>query len=80
MVQLLHPQKQISVTTKNGECNINLTIDLNINLNQTVTDLIKQETKRAYESEEDDDKVDFAIPDFEGSEMKLDFGKKEEAK
>ena len=79
MVQLLHPQKTVNIVTKEGECKINLTIDLNINLNQQVTDLIRQEVKKGYEPQEEE-KVDFAIPDFEGSGTKLDFGKKEEAR
>ncbi len=76
MVQLLQPQ-QVKLVTKDGECKISLTIDLNINLNQN-EGLVKQGMK--HENEPDDDEVSFVIPDFEGSGANLDFGKQEEAR
>jgi len=76
MVQLLQPQ-QVKIVTKDGECKISLTIDLNINLNQ-IEGLVKQGIKKEYEPD-DEDKVNFVIPDF-GSGAKVDFGKQEEAK
>lgn len=75
MAQLIKPG-DVKVVIKDGQLNINLQIDLNINLNQSgnvvvdgsvaATDKVKQQSK-----EEDNA---WLIPDFKPSE-KIKFGK-----
>jgi hypothetical protein len=64
----------IQSTTKDGECKINICLDLNININsgevvvnaQNITPLKKQEEKKKEDV--------YMIPDF-GSSQIIDFGK-----
>lgn len=68
MGDLIRPK--IQVVTKDGECSVNITIDLNINLNNA-------EINKKPETEEEDDKTIWAIPTFSSNE-KVKFGKKKE--
>jgi len=60
MVDLIKPR--VSVTTKEGECQIHITLDLNININGEA----KLENKESAE---------WVIPNFNSGE-KVSFGKK----
>jgi len=68
----------VTVATKNGECNINITLDLNINLTTAGLELTsgKSNGVNSIREDENEDKVDWAIPDFSPS-SKLQFGKGE---
>tara|TARA_Y100000034_G_scaffold3535_1_gene4273 strand:- start:3564 stop:3806 length:243 start_codon:yes stop_codon:yes gene_type:complete len=77
MVALRKPH-DVKVMTKDGECKLHITLDLNINL---TTDKIEvsvagaQATPGAKAAETDED-VHWAIPNFEEDESeKIDFGK-----
>ena len=75
MVDLIRPTK-VHVITKEGECQLNITIDLNINLNTGTVDIQSSKANKIVEKE-DDDKAVWAIPTFE-SKDKVKFGKKKE--
>ena len=60
------------VETKNGECKVHITLELNINLNGNVATV--ESVKNLTPVKED--KVEWVIPEFD-SRIKLDFGKKE---
>jgi hypothetical protein len=63
------------VETQKGECNIHITLDLNINLAGGVVGIesVKATPKKIEKEEED---VKWAIPEFD-SGIKVNFGKKE---
>jgi hypothetical protein len=73
MVQKISPARIVTVT-KDGECHLTITLELNINVNGAgnVSASVKSEDKFI---QEDEDKIDFMIPDFL-SGAKIDFGKK----
>lgn len=77
MVNLIKPY-QTKIITKNGECQISITLDLNINLNSDglVLGVSAADAKVKKKQQEEDDTVNWAIPDF-GSGDKIKFGKKE---
>ncbi len=78
MVNLIKPY-QTKIVTKNGECQVSITLDLNINLNSDglVLGVSAKDAKAKKKQQEEDDTVnwDAAIPDF-SSGGKIDFGKK----
>lgn len=67
MVELIRPQ--MKVVTKDGECQIHITLDLNININGTNVKV--EENKKLVEQDE----TEWAIPTFDSGE-KVKFGKK----
>ena len=70
MGQLLKPQ-QVKVITKDGECQVSISLELTINLN---TDgLVVSQAKERHGIKDD---TQWAIPDFTPS-AKINFGKKE---
>ena len=69
MGNLLKPQN-VKIITKEGECVVAISLDLNINLNGNNVEVVeakKQEVEPSFE---------WAIPEFK-SEEKIKFGKKE---
>lgn len=76
MVQLIKPS-EVKVVTKDGECKISLTIDLNINLNTAGVSVGAQVSKldSPQQQEKEKEKTHWEIPDF-GAMPKLNFGKK----
>lgn len=80
MAQRITPTKVVTVT-KDGECHLVITLELNINLNsvsgdgQTVSASIKSHDRADIE----DDNVEFTIPDFSSlNSGKLVFGKNDD--
>lgn len=76
MGDLIRPSR-IHVISKEGEVQLNITIDLNINLN---TGNIDSKISKPVESEvekENDEKTIWAIPNFKSTD-KVKFGKKKE--
>lgn len=69
----------VKVITKEGEIQVSLTLDLNININADGLATIKKESSLNSEVSTTfkarEDKVEWAIPDFEDA-PKIDFGKK----
>lgn len=68
----------VKVVTKEGEIQVSLTLDLNININTDGLATVKEsslnsEVPTNFKAKED--KVEWAIPDFEDA-PKIDFGKK----
>lgn len=75
MASLIKPGK-VEVLSKDGEVKVSLSIDLNLNLNGEISNMhLSADGKSKVLKEED--KVEWAIPDFECGN-KLEFGKKEE--
>ena len=75
MVHLIKPQTQ--VTTKQGEATIQITLDLNINLNSDgITTSVNEAS--AKQVEEKEEKPNWAIGDFSPPKKKIKFGKKVE--
>jgi hypothetical protein len=76
MVQLL---KAAKVVTKQGECDINIKLDLNISLNTDDLKIaVQAEQTKAKAQEDEIDEFEWAIPDFENSDFEesgMDFGK-----
>lgn len=70
MGELIKPSR-VSIITKEGEYQLHIIVDLNINLN--TGDLKADKPNR---EQEDDDKTIWAIPTFK-SQDKVKFGKKE---
>jgi len=75
MGDLIRPTK-VHVITKEGECKLNITIDLNINLNTGTVDFQSAKATK-IEQPEEDEKTLWAIPTFK-SEDKVKFGKRKE--
>lgn len=73
MVQRYEPVK-VTTITKDGECKVLITLELNINVNNgTVsTQLISEQTKT-------EDKVEYPVPKFT-SDVKVKFGKETDKK
>lgn len=78
MGDLLRPAR-VHVISKEGECQVNITIDLNINL--SAEGLSIQATKERKEEKEvekdEEEKTIWAIPNFTQKD-KVKFGKKKE--
>jgi hypothetical protein len=75
MPQLIQPNKVITreIVTKDGECTIHITLDLNINVNSSGVEV---SVGKATQEKNDDDEVQWAVPQFT-SGQKVKFGKKE---
>ena len=76
MPELIRPTK-VNVVTKEGECQLNITIDLNINLNTGVVDINSTKADKIEKEQEEEDKTIWAIPNFKSGD-KVRFGKKKE--
>lgn len=76
MGNLIRPTK-VHVITKEGECQLSITIDLNINLNTGIVDLKQREATEVVQEKESEEKPLWAIPTF-SSENKVKFGKRKE--
>lgn len=77
MAQLIKAS-DVKVVTKDGECKLSISIDLNINLNTLGVTVNAQSAKSSEVNQEDkkkDDDVAWQIPDFSAM-PKLNFGKK----
>lgn len=80
MVALLR-QKDVQVLTKDGECVVTIQLDLNINLtSEGVAGLsVNARSKEQEFKAQDEDQVDWAIPDFKKKDKSgFKFGKKVE--
>lgn len=76
MVQLIKPA-ETKVITKNGEATLQITLDLNINLNSNGLSASVQPTEIKEEKEEkNEESSDWAIGDFSPPKKKIKFGKK----
>ncbi len=66
----------VSIVTKDGECTLHITLDININLNQTGGLEVgpRRESPKTIE-ENEEEKTVWAIPEFKSGE-KVKFGKK----
>jgi hypothetical protein len=74
MGELIKPTK-VHVITKDGECQLNITIDLNINLNTGGLQITA--TKNDEPKQVEEDKTVWAIPKFSSGD-KVRFGKNKE--
>ena len=69
MVQLLKGKPKVTVVTKDGECDVNITLDLNLNI--TTNDIkVSVDGKGKIAQKEDEP---FMVPDFEAG-GKIKFG------
>lgn len=77
MPQLIKPN-EVKVITKNGECQVSITLELNINLNGDGVAVSAQSVKQEIQEKEKPKSTGFnwEVPDFEAS-PKIQFGKKE---
>lgn len=75
MAQRMTPTKVVTVT-KDGECHLVITLELNINLNSIGGDgkAISASIRSLDRAEVDDDNIEFTIPDFSSGKV-LNFGK-----
>lgn len=76
MVQLLRPG-QVKVETQNGEVELHITLDLNINLQTGDLQVLATKKKPLDLDEEKEEPVKFEIPKF-ASKEKVKFGIKGE--
>ena len=77
MVRLLKPVKT-SIITKEGEAIVKIELDLNVNITTDGLQVTVKDTTTSGSSKvslEEDDDINWAVPDFGGSE-KIKFGKK----
>ena len=75
MVRILKPEKvKTKVVTKNGECKIELTLNININSEGVSVTADGKKAKDKKYIDEGEDEVNWAIPEFDSK--KIDFGKK----
>ena len=72
--QLIKPN-EVKVITKNGECQVSIVLELNINLNGDSTVVSAQSVKQEKEKSKSSG-FNWEVPDFEAS-PKIQFGKKE---
>jgi hypothetical protein len=78
--QLIKPQ-EVKVLTRQGECEVSIVLELNINLNADGLNVVAQakqaipEKKEVVKEEKEND-FEWAIPDF-GTSPKIKFGKQE---
>lgn len=78
MAQLIKPGS-VKVITNNGEVQVHITLELNVNLNSSglqVTAQAQSATPSKPEMQEKQKSDDWLIPDFSAS-PKLNFGKKD---
>ena len=73
MVRIIKPEKvKTNIITKEGECKIELTLNINISADGISMSADSGKKKKKY-IDEGEDKVNWAIPDFDSK--KIDFGK-----
>jgi hypothetical protein len=72
--QLIKPN-EVKVITKDGECQVSIVLELNINLNGDVA-VSAQSIKQEKEKPKSGDNFNWEVPDFEAS-PKIQFGKQE---
>lgn len=81
MASLIKPGS-VKVLTKDGEIQVSLTVDINVNLNTEglvlESRIKKNEDVASFEesSIKKEEKIEWEIPDFEAPSEKIDFGKK----
>lgn len=75
MPQLIRPQ-EVKVITKDGECQVSIVLELNINLNTDGMAVSAQAIKQDKQ-EKPKSGTNWEIPDFEAS-PRINFGKKQE--
>ena len=75
MVQLIK-KPEVRILTKQGECNVSITLDLNINLNSDGLSVNVSNSEVTAKQKQEDDEVKWAIPDFSNEQIK--FGKEQE--
>lgn len=75
MPQLIKPN-EVKVVTKNGECQVSIILELNINLNGDGVAVSAQSIKPETKEKSKPNSFDWEVPDFEAS-PKIQFGKKE---
>jgi hypothetical protein len=73
MVRLLK-KKDVQVVTKNGECEVHITLDLNISLNADGLQIGASAGQSSSPNEDED--FEWAVPDFNLDSQQVDFGKK----
>jgi len=68
----------LRVLTKDGEIQVSLTLDININLNtdNVVFGVKNKEENHSINEQKEDEKIKWEIPEFEAPMEKVDFGKK----
>jgi hypothetical protein len=74
MVRLLK-KKDVQVVTKDGECEVHITLDLNISLNSDGLQIGASAGGSSKDEDEDED-FEWAVPDFGLDSAQVDFGKK----
>ena len=79
MVRLLK-KKDVQVVTKNGECEVHITLDLNVSLNADGLQVGVSANQSKSSSDPDED-FEWAVPDFNPDDsQQVDFGKEVEEK
>lgn len=75
MPQLIRPQ-EVKIITKDGELQVSIVLELNINLNGGGLDVTAQAREVRPVDKHKEEEMQWAIPDF-GTSPKIDFGKRE---
>jgi len=74
MAQRITPTRVVTVT-KEGECHLIITLELNINLNaQNGVGNVSASVQSLDRAEVEEDNVEFTMPDFTSTKL-VDFGK-----
>lgn len=75
MPQLIKPSEATVITqTKQGECSVKISLDLNINLNSDGVVSVQEAKVKQVSAAKEEDKVDWTIGDF-SPKKKVKFGK-----
>jgi hypothetical protein len=75
MADRIKPNKvNIQSVTKDGECNINICLELNINVNSSGVEVTAKSIAPLAKQEEEKKESVYMIPDFGSNEI-IDFGK-----
>lgn len=77
MASLIKPGS-VKILTKDGEIQVSLTLDININLNtdNMVFGAKNKEENHSFNEQKEDEKIKWEIPEFDVPSVKVDFGKK----
>lgn len=75
MVRLLK-KKDVQVVTKNGECEVHITLDLNVSLNADGLQIGASVGGSGSSDKDEDEDFEWAVPDFGLDSPQVDFGKK----
>ncbi len=75
MPQLIKPN-EVKVVTKDGECQISVVLEININLNSDNVTISTQSIKQEKQEKPKSNNFDWEVPNFEAS-PKIQFGKKD---